>query len=565
MENLLLSCIESRVESDRTFYGRFQLGPFEKGQALTVATALRRSLLSELKGLAITAVKIDGVSHEYSTIKGVRESVVNILLNLKQIVLTSDFELQTPEIGFLNVKGPGIVTSNDLKLPISVQCVDSKQYIATLSHDSVLKMKFLIAHGKNYINQNPDDINIAFFHPRVNSFSQNLSSFAYSSSLLRETKTTSSRKDLLVGENKAFFRSDVSSLNSGEKDSQEQQSKKGLTRIKKSKVNSLGEFEKKENQTSIQNSSRLDSLKLDELLDSKNHKLKKVPDFNKFALFPTDQVQQKKNQLNDKNLISLVNKNKNEQGSSSVGNVPFFSLNNQFSYKEKQPVFEDLNTKELNSLKSESNKNILSIDAVFMPINKVNFLIELEDDIVCNDKIEDEKEFSFSSPPKVDVSYKSKVKKIKQRKKNLKERIILEVWTNGSIHPRQAIHEAAKSLIQLFFPFQEPSFLKSLFFTSNRLPKKICNHLEEKLETTVKNDNLFLEKKRFLIDIGNLDLSLRPYTCLKRANINTIGELLEYSSQELLLLKNFGKRSLEEVEKNLTQIGLKLRYQEDTT
>ena len=95
MEHLLLSCIESRVENNRSFYGRFQLGPFDLGQGLTVATALRRTLLSELTGLAITAVAIRGASHEYSTLCGVRESVLDILLNLKQIVFSLvDSELE---------------------------------------------------------------------------------------------------------------------------------------------------------------------------------------------------------------------------------------------------------------------------------------------------------------------------------------------------------------------------------------------------------------------------------------------------------------------------------------
>ena len=88
VEQVLLSCIESRIENNRSFYGRFQLGPFDLGQGLTVATALRRTLLSELTGIAITAVTIQGASHEYSTLHGVRESVLDILLNLKQIVFS---------------------------------------------------------------------------------------------------------------------------------------------------------------------------------------------------------------------------------------------------------------------------------------------------------------------------------------------------------------------------------------------------------------------------------------------------------------------------------------------
>ena len=155
MEPLLLSCIESRVENSRNFYGRFQLGPFISGQALTIANSLRRSLLSEISGIAITAVVIEGVAHEYSTVAGVRESVLDILLNVKQIVLTSNFEFQEPQIALLEVQGPAIVRASDIKLPVSVQSVDPEQYIATLLYDGVLQMKFIICRGKNYIVQTP--------------------------------------------------------------------------------------------------------------------------------------------------------------------------------------------------------------------------------------------------------------------------------------------------------------------------------------------------------------------------------------------------------------------------
>ena len=81
---------------------------------------------------------------------------------------------------------------------------------------------------------------------------------------------------------------------------------------------------------------------------------------------------------------------------------------------------------------------------------------------------------------------------------------------------------------------------------------------KKKVKFAAKKDNLAIKKNRASIDIGNLELSLRPYTCLKRANINTVSDLLQYSADELLLLKNFGKRSLEEVESTLAQLGLKL-------
>ena len=149
MIKTLLTCIESKVESNRSLYGRFQLGPFQLGQGLTVANGLRRSMLSELTGIAIVAVEIKEAIHEYSTLKGIQESVFDILLNLKQITIKSQLPLNSPQIGFLQESGPTVVRARDLKLPPSIQIVDPQQYIATISRDGSLKLKFLIWQGKN--------------------------------------------------------------------------------------------------------------------------------------------------------------------------------------------------------------------------------------------------------------------------------------------------------------------------------------------------------------------------------------------------------------------------------
>jgi DNA-directed RNA polymerase subunit alpha len=336
---LTFCCIESRVENNRSFYGRFQLGPFNVGQALTVANALRRTLLSELSGLAIVAVEIEGAHHEYSTLPGVRDSILDILLNLKQIVLTSNFKIEEPQFGYLQIQGPGIIKAGDLQLPPSIQCVDPEQYIAELSYDGFLNVKFFICQGKNYLS---------------------------------------------------FYN-----------------------------------------------------------LSSK---------FQKIALTKTKSLSEDKE----------------------------------------------------NSSQLIKNSNLLPIDALFMPVKHVNFILETYN------------AYRFEKP---------------------KERIILEVWTNGSIHPRQAVHEAAKILVQLFSPFQETRAVPSILFK----PLQISAFKKS------------IGKKIISLDIGNLDLSLRPYTCLKRANINTIGDLIQYSSDELLLLKNFGKRSLEEVQILLKRIGFQLQ------
>jgi len=212
--NIFISCKESRIENNRSFYGCFTLGPFNAGQSLTVANALRRTLLSECPGLGIISVTIENVSHEYSTLPGMRESVLDLLLNLKEIVLkkrkNASFNLRPrkplgssqvkvagtqvhsstcaqgqdsekqklsvqesnpsynnnstiysqvgssffkPVSGFLKVKGPGVIRAKDLKLPPFIECVDPEQYIATLAEDGFLCMKFIIMEGKGYFIQ----------------------------------------------------------------------------------------------------------------------------------------------------------------------------------------------------------------------------------------------------------------------------------------------------------------------------------------------------------------------------------------------------------------------------
>jgi len=175
---MFITLKESRIESNKSFYGCFYLGSFDAGQSITVANALRRSLLSDGTGLAIISVKIENVHHEYSTLPGVRDSVLDILLNLKEIVLKkrkNPFGGPTgyknkgfsaiynkvgstffkPVVGYLKVKGPGIVRAKDLRLPPFIQCVDPNQYITTLAEDGSINAKFVIMEGKTYYISKP--------------------------------------------------------------------------------------------------------------------------------------------------------------------------------------------------------------------------------------------------------------------------------------------------------------------------------------------------------------------------------------------------------------------------
>ena len=148
MAQFEIECVESKNDTARDQYGKFILQPLDQGQGITVGNALRRVLLSDLEGVAIVAVRIAGINHEFSTISGVREDVLEILLNLKEVVLKS--YSKEPSVGRLRVQGPAIVTASNFDLPSEVELIDPKQYIATICNNNILEMEFRIDSGRGY-------------------------------------------------------------------------------------------------------------------------------------------------------------------------------------------------------------------------------------------------------------------------------------------------------------------------------------------------------------------------------------------------------------------------------
>nr|YP_009105806.1 alpha subunit of RNA polymerase [Koliella corcontica]AIT94517.1 alpha subunit of RNA polymerase [Koliella corcontica] len=159
MKTFVLSRIESKIENKTKFYGRYLIGPFNSGQGLTIANALRRTLLSEIKGVAITAIEIEGVNHEYSTIWGLRESILDLMINLKKIIISCKFNSDINQLGFIKVQGPAIIRAKDIKLPLSYFSIDPNQYIGTISHDMIFTMKCIISQ-KNYFALNKNKLNL---------------------------------------------------------------------------------------------------------------------------------------------------------------------------------------------------------------------------------------------------------------------------------------------------------------------------------------------------------------------------------------------------------------------
>jgi DNA-directed RNA polymerase subunit alpha len=250
-------------------------------------------LLSDLEGSAIVAVRIAGINHEFSTIPGVREDVLEILLNLKEVVLKS--YTKEPSIGRLRVQGPSIITASNFELPPDIEVIDTDQYIATICNNNILEMEFRIEPGKGYqiVEKFMDDTSIDF----------------------------------------------------------------------------------------------------------------------------------------------------------------------------------------------------LQVDAIFMPVKKVNYSVE----------------------------------EIRYDQSTLKDKLTLEIWTNGSLSPQEAIGQSSTILTNLFNP------LKTIHFKSEE---------ESFLPEGTRINQILIEE---------LQLSVRAYNCLKRAQIHSVADLLDYSQEDLLEIKNFGQKSAEEV------------------
>ena len=309
--NLYIKCLKSEKIESGVMYGQFLINSLKPGQGITVGNLLRRVLLNDLGGTTITAVRIAGVRDEFSIVPGVREDILEILLNLKGIVFKNTNK--DSSFGRLKIKGPAIITADSIEVPSNIEIVNPKHYIATISTSNVLEIEFKFEYGTGY---------------------------------------------KLAGQ----------------------------------------------------------------------------------------------------------------------------------TFCDKSEDF-------------------LQIDAVFMPIQKVDFKIE----------------------------------NVYDNSNSISERLLIDIWTNGSISSEEALSSASQLIIELFNSIIENKFTQEI----------------DKLE---KETNLTPINPHTNMAIEELQLSVRAYNCLKRAHINTIGDLLAYSPEKLQELKNFGRKSADEVFTTLkNKLGIVLK------
>ncbi|HEY9886229.1 MAG TPA: DNA-directed RNA polymerase subunit alpha, partial [Vampirovibrionales bacterium] len=147
--DLTIKNIDNKIHEDGSVLSTHEIEPLERGFGITLGNTFRRICLSHLEGTSVTSVRIEGITHEFSTIKGVAEDVVEIILNLKSLVFKTDLkETFTAEINFT---GPGEIKGKDLQLPAGIEIVNQEQIIATVTDSVEFKAEITGRSGRGYV------------------------------------------------------------------------------------------------------------------------------------------------------------------------------------------------------------------------------------------------------------------------------------------------------------------------------------------------------------------------------------------------------------------------------
>ena len=586
MIKTLLTCIESKVESNRSLYGRFQLGPFQLGQGLTVANGLRRSMLSELTGIAIVAVEIKEAIHEYSTLKGIQESVFDILLNLKQITIKSQLPLNSPQIGFLQESGPTVVRARDLKLPPSIQIVDPQQYIATISRDGSLKLKFLIWQGKNKSIQ---PFSICFQIPpgrETNTRIADLQREEQVKSNLNQPSVNKKATNKKITKSLNFFLRDTflyfdslteqleinSVKNIEDKKKLIDQKKKIFSSNSEKEKNSFFYFKLDSIFTPVNNVNFV--VEVDDNLEEPKDRIileiwtngtikprdaiyggakALIKLFGSFqTILPTGNLLNlgnisQKFSTEEKNLNSFIpsvgglfnisDRNQAHQ----INNLPYAQ---KYNFKSSYLYSLRLQTKEISVFSTQKNSsNFIS----FFP---QNWKEQYKASTGGNGNPSLLKPLPI--PPKGEVY--SPLEEASQ-----------EGVKRGSLESGN--HASEGRLRQSRHDFLRNENLKNKklvnennIFLSRHTNKAKKNTFLKNLSSK-KKENLLLSNDLNFLDIENLDFSLRLFALLKQASIHTLRDLVQYSRENLLSIKGLNKNFVDQIEKKLSKMELSLLKQ----
>lgn len=142
--------LECEEASYTNTYGKFFAAPFERGYGVTLGNSLRRVLLSSIEGSAVTAVKFEGVSHEFSTLPGVLEDVTEIILNIKSLVLNSHSKI--PKTIYIKKDTKGDIKAKDVEGDDTIEIINPDHHIATLTKDAAFSLEMEVGKGRGYVS-----------------------------------------------------------------------------------------------------------------------------------------------------------------------------------------------------------------------------------------------------------------------------------------------------------------------------------------------------------------------------------------------------------------------------
>ena len=557
MIKTLLTCIESKVESNRSLYGRFQLGPFQLGQGLTVANGLRRSMLSELTGIAIVAVEIKEAIHEYSTLKGIQESVFDILLNLKQITIKSQLPLNSPQIGFLQESGPTVVRARDLKLPPSIQIVDPQQYIATISRDGSLKLKFLIWQGKNQSIQpfsicfQKTNTKVADLPPlgvqREEEVKSNLNQFSINKKTIN--KQITKNLSFFLRDTFLYFDSLTEQLEINSVKNRE--NKNQLIDHKKKIFSSNSEKEK----------NSFFYFKLDPIFTPVNNV--------NFVVEVDDNLEEPKDRIILEIWTNGTIKPRDAIYGGAKALIKLFG-----SFQTILPTGNLLNLGNISQKLTTEEKNLNS----FIPSAGGLFATRAQHAEHLLAKPDRSEAHQINNLPYAQ-KYNFKSSYLYSLRLQTKETSVLNAQKNSSnfisFFPQnwKEHYKNGNPTLLKSSPLEEELENYDFLQNENSKSKKWINennvflsrHTNKtKKKTFLKNlslkrkGNLLLSNDLNFLDIENLDFSLRLFALLKQANIHTLRDLVQYSRENLLLIKGLNHNFVDQIEKKLSKMELSL-------
>nr|YP_011005151.1 RNA polymerase alpha subunit [Aureophycus aleuticus]WAM62014.1 RNA polymerase alpha subunit [Aureophycus aleuticus] len=149
--NSKCKCVDLDLLNRNEFYGHFVFTSLEQSEGTTIGNMLRRALLSNLYGFRITGVRVAGINNEFTPLEGVREDLLEIILNLKEIIIYDQNNTGQSCYGLLKVQGPAIITAGALTLPNGIKVLNPSTHLLTISDESVIELAIKIEYGKSYI------------------------------------------------------------------------------------------------------------------------------------------------------------------------------------------------------------------------------------------------------------------------------------------------------------------------------------------------------------------------------------------------------------------------------